>query len=147
MSLENNVRDFLKSDATLVALLTGGIYSFSDDAKTNGINRNDTPGAYGTSGLKPCAVVKCPQERIWGGINDGKVHSRSARCEIYLYDDGKRKRDDAIEAAKTRLEAIFDAEFHTTIGHSRLLGYVEGRDIEMLNALFSRADFQIVGVR
>ena len=56
MAISEVIRDALAADATLVGLLTGGIYSYEQTGR-NGISRVTTPTAY-NGFLLPCAVIK-----------------------------------------------------------------------------------------
>jgi hypothetical protein len=148
MSLETELRDFLLADTTLTAILTGGIYAWDEETNHNGISMTGTPAAYDEEGvLLPCAVVKAPDTQNWGGIRDRKVASQSTRVEIYVYDEGRNSRDSAVLPAYDRIVALTDAEFISGIGHIRHYHRLDIRDIDMSNALVTKADFQVVGVR
>lgn len=148
MSLETEIRDYLLADATLVAILDGGIYAWDEDTLRNGVTMDDVPAAYDAAGvLLPCALVKVPDERTWGGIRDRKVASWSSRLEIYVYDEGRNSRDAAVKPAYDRIVLLLDAERVDDVGNLRHYHVIQGRDNDMSNALFTKADFQVVGVR
>ncbi len=148
MSIETELRDYLAGDATLVALLDGGIYAWDEETNRNGVTLNDTPAAFDEFGvLLPCAVVKAPETQNWGGIRDRKVASQSTRIEIYVYDEGRNSRDTAVLPAYDRIVALTDAEFIEGVGHMRHYHRLDIRDIDMSNALVTKADFQVVGIR
>lgn len=148
MSVETELRDYLLGDVTLTTILTGGIYAWDEETSRNGVNMNDTPAAYDADGiLLPCAVVKAPEVSDWGGIRDRKLASTSIRLEIYVYDEGRNSRDDAVLPAYGRIVALTDNELVEGVGRMRHYHRLDIRDIDMSNALVTKADFQVVGVR
>lgn len=148
MSLETELRDFLAADSILAAILTGGIYAWDDETNRNGVNMNDVPSAYDSDGvLLPCAVIKAPETSDWGRIRDRKLASTSTRLEIYVYDEGRNSRDDAVLPAYERIVTLTDNELVEGVGRMRHYHRLDIRDIDMSNALVTKADFQVVGVR
>lgn len=59
MSLSGDIKTALLADATLVGLLTGGIYNDVEE-----ISRQNTAAAFDatTKEIKPCALIKVPSE-------------------------------------------------------------------------------------
>lgn len=145
--MEAEIRAFLLLDTTLMAMLTGGVYAWSESAP-NGINIYDTPSAYDANGiLRPCAIVKAPEESAWGSIADKKVRSVSGRLEIYIYDEGRNSRSTTVTPAYERIVTLLDAESLQSVGRIRHFHKLDGRDTDMSNALFTKASFQVVRIR
>lgn len=87
MSLEAEFKTAMEADATLMAVLTGGVYT-SAEAGRDGITRTDTPGAF-SDYLLPCALVKqrglLPDFFIEDSIE--QMASTVQIVEIWLYED------------------------------------------------------------
>lgn len=88
MSRETDIEAVLEADVTLMAILTGGVYT-AGALGLGGINRQDTAVAFSNGYLQPCALVK---QRSF--VPDGVVvdhttgHASAARViEIYVYED------------------------------------------------------------
>lgn len=89
MSYEAEIAVILSADATLVALLTGGIY-VSATVGPLGITREATPSAFDASNyLKPCALVKQRDKVTTGDVLDfdAKIESVRQMVEVWLYAD------------------------------------------------------------
>lgn len=87
----DTITALLQNDATLAAILTGGVHHVQE------ISRQTTPAAYDANReLKPCALVKAEAATPWG------VHRDSSRLYvvIYFYD---RHGYTNIEAARRRV--------------------------------------------
>jgi len=82
MSIRTDLRETLEGDATLVAILTGGIYDASE-LPQDGLTPEAAPGAYAANGvtLKPCAVLR------FRNMNETEIVGNSRRrfFEIYFY--------------------------------------------------------------
>jgi hypothetical protein len=75
MSLSDDIKTALQADASLVALLTGGIFNDVEE-----INRIDTPGAFDANKeVKPCALIKYGTELKSG------PYERSVNSPVILY--------------------------------------------------------------
>lgn len=73
MSAVGKIADVLQADATLAALLTGGVHEAE-------ISRQTTPGAFNEfAELKPCATVRAETMTPWG------PHERSARLYVLVW--------------------------------------------------------------
>ena len=84
----------LVNDATLAALLTGGVQRAQE------ISRQATPGAFDANlEVKPCALVKQEMATRWGPLeNSGRVY-----VVVWLYE---RSGYGSIEAARKRIYAL-----------------------------------------
>lgn len=105
-SLLAAIEAVLEADATLVAILTGGVYN-SRDLGAAFINETDTPAAFGTlasSGglvqLKPCAVVSASS-----GPTPVDVCGRQEWVKIGVYDKSGYANT---EAALDRIHALLN---------------------------------------
>lgn len=87
MSLEAEFKTAMEADATLMAILTGGVYT-SSEAGRDGITRTDTPDAFDTY-LLPCALVK-QRGLIPDGVVSDTIEQLASTVqvvEIWLYED------------------------------------------------------------
>lgn len=108
MSRETDFETRMEADATLMAILTGGVYAYGSLGR-EGLTRESIPGAFDTNGyLKPCAIVKMRPLVPDGWIHDPDSQDTSARqvIEIWLYDDTDYT---SIDAALARLYTLFQA--------------------------------------
>jgi hypothetical protein len=111
MSRESEVAAYLRLDATLMAILTGGIYEYME-IMPEGIRRGaDSPtvSAFDANGyLKPCALVKEASLVPYGNLYDEveKITSTSQRVEIFFYQD---RGYSAIQTAKERTYQLLTA--------------------------------------
>lgn len=152
MSRESDFATRMRADATLMAILTGGVYT-REDAGPEGISRETTPAAFDSNGyLKPCAFVK---QR--GLVPDGEVTDEGAKIvsarlvvEVWLY---QRVTYTAIDGAKARLYALFQG--HQFTGASacaplRWLGVPVSRERDpaaLKGASMERVDFLVVALQ
>jgi hypothetical protein len=91
MSMRDAIKQMLEGDATLMALLPGGIYSGRE------ISRQEMPSAFDENlELRPCALIKVETETPSG------PYDTSARLifSVWLY---QRAGYDAIDAAMKRV--------------------------------------------
>lgn len=107
MTRETDFETRMEADATLMAILTGGVY-VAGALGLGGINRTDTPAAFdSTTGyLKPCALVRQRALVADLQVNDqiAQVASATQVVEIYLYEDSGYSN---IDAALSRLFTLF----------------------------------------
>lgn len=96
MSLSDDVKTALEADATLMALLTGGIHNDVEE-----ISRQNTPGAFDatTKEILPCALLKLGVENRLGPY----IHSMQSPMVIYLYE---RQGYVTIEQAMSRIYGL-----------------------------------------
>jgi hypothetical protein len=147
MSITTVIRDFLETDATLLATLTGGIYS-EDEVGRNGLSEERAPNAFTTGGsMKPNAIVQQRTEFPWGGGNDSqaKWNTQRAVVEIYLRTDGAGTYS-ALETAANRIARDLHNVFVTGAGALKEIYKTIDRDGSpaMENALLIRLDYQVV---
>jgi hypothetical protein len=88
-TIEEMLTAYLESDATLMALATGGVYPYTS-LSNEGITRDATPEAYDGDGyIQPIIIVKArapiPDTRI-ADIKD-KVVGVSQAMEFWVYQD------------------------------------------------------------
>lgn len=95
MSLSDDAKTALEADATLMALLTGGIHNDVDE-----ISRENTPTAFDDNKeIEPCALLKLGTENRLGPY----IHSMQAPLMIYLYE---RQGYATIEQAISRIYGL-----------------------------------------
>lgn len=148
MSVTTAVANRLEADATLMAILTGGVYPFSETG-VNGISPASTPGAYEDGFLQPTVLVRTRTDLPWGDVHDVGTPTTSYRAvvEVYVYDEGDQS-ETAIEAAWLRVIALLHEKFVSGAGKLKNINNLKDlRDPEMNNAICNRADFQVVLVR
>lgn len=89
MSRENDFYELLTGNATLLATLTGGVFT-TEGVGIDGITRDTAPAAFAASGfLKPCALVHERSLVPDGVARDSLALTFTARqiVEVYLYCD------------------------------------------------------------
>ncbi len=112
---ESEVTAYLAADATLVAILTGGIYQ-SGNLPLEGLGESSTPDAFVSGVLLPTAIVRTRAPVPSGGIVDlsERVASASQILEVWLYADVADQ--EALFDARERVYALvqghaFDAAY------------------------------------
>lgn len=106
MSKESEFATRMTADSTLMAILTGGVYT-SGGVGRLGITRESVPGAFDTGGyLRPCALVRQRALVPDGNVRDGMAQVASAvqTVEVWLYQDTGY---DQIDLAQARVYALF----------------------------------------
>lgn len=105
MSIRTDIRETLAADATLAAILTGGIYDASE-LPEDGLTPSGVPGAFDAVGrLSPVAVVRFStmteteligaskrrffQIWIYDDVGYANIDTAQARCRVLLH---RRKR-------------------------------------------------------
>lgn len=138
MGLSETIRDLLAADATLTALLIGGIYSFEQTGR-NGLSRATTPNAY-NGFLQPCAVIKAGDVQTIPAIRDSAAGSRQT-VAVFLYDDSSYG---SILTARDRVLALLDRQWINGAGFvERVGGSDDARDPKLNNAALIRLDFEV----
>lgn len=106
MTREADFATRMGADATLTAILTGGIYQ-AGNLGFEGISRTNTPAAFDANGfLLPCALVK-ERGEIPDRIAQDQIAQRASTAqvvEIWLYQDRQYA---SIDAALSRLFVLF----------------------------------------
>jgi hypothetical protein len=94
----DDVLAILQIDATLLALLPGGMYGQTE------ITRQRTPEAFDANAeLKPCLLVNLETETQYGPFNDSSASSSRAFLQIFFY---QRVGYDAITPARERVFSL-----------------------------------------
>lgn len=107
MSREADFATVMEADATLMAILTGGVH-VSGEVGPEGISRHTTPSAFDSDGyLLPCALVRQRALVPDGIVRDGQAQHVSAAqvVEIWLYEDRGYSN---IDSAIMRLFVLFE---------------------------------------
>lgn len=149
MSRETQIETLLEADATLMAILTGGIYT-SGAVGPEGISRATTPSAFDANGyLKPTALVRQRDLVPDGNVQDGMAQMDSAIqvVEVWLYadqGDGYTAIDNAINRIYSvlrgvQLEDAFPLELANIIQRQRDEGALAG-------AALGRIDFAVYSI-
>ena len=149
--IETDVRNVLIADVGpggVATMLTGGIYTYEQTGRL-GINRNSTPDAFDSVGLKPCAVIKSRAKMPDGQITDLHLQWQSARqvVEIWIYQDGDVGYS-VIDQAVARIYTLLQARrvngkpvrWQQTLDRPP-------RDESLNMACFSRIDFQVLAIQ
>ncbi len=137
----------MAADATLMAILTGGVYK-AETVGVEGITRESAAAAFDASGyLRPCALV-----RQRGLIPDGNVIDPMAQVtsatrvvEVWLYQD---RNYDQIDLALARIRALFQGyQFSDSFEVFWINTIDRQRDTGALaNASLARIDFAVYSV-
>lgn len=146
MSVESTIYGVLSADATLLALATGGVWSF-DQTGEKGINRTLTPAAFDANDiLKPCILVSQRNANPEPSIQDDTGQTSAVRhvCELYFFQDSGYS---TIETMKARCYTLLHAQRLTGMVRTEWAGDVRlGRDID-LNAFVERVDYLNIYIR
>lgn len=146
MSVESTILSVLESDATLLALATGGVWSW-DEAGEKGINRTRTPGAFDSAGvIKPCIMVNARAANPGYRIQDdtGQVVDVRQIVETYLFDANGYSVTDSMAS---RCYTLLQAKQFSGIARCEWAGSIRmGRD-EDLGANAVRHDWLCIYIR
>lgn len=146
MSFEAEVADLLEADATLDALLTGGVYE-SATVGPLGISRESTPAAFDADGyLKPTALVRQRNIVPTGDVLDFDAKLESARqvVEVWLYADQSGGYA-TLDTAAARVRQVLMGETLSDSFELRLALWVDRERDEgaLSGSLLERLDFQV----
>lgn len=148
MTIESTIVTLLQADATLVAALTGGIYSKQAIGKL-GIDSNNalTPNAYTLVNqknvLRPLVVIRLRTLVPQGNRHDRKNQHIGAQgvLECWFYDENLYT---TITTARDRVYTLLSDKTITSIGALTLDNRIEGlRAEELNNAALLRDDYTI----
>lgn len=112
MTIEAQVADLLRADTTLMALLTGGVYT-DEEVGVEGLRRGDdspTEDAFDAQGiLKPSAIVREGNESGYANIRDQaeQIVAVNVPVDIFLYQSRDK---DTILAAKKRIYRLLEGK-------------------------------------
>lgn len=146
-SLRDTIRLALEGDATLTAILTGGVYDASE-LDREGLSLSDVSKQADGVRIKPTAVLR------WRGSNptdqsDFIPGVESRFMEVWVYaDQGYATIDSAIRRIKTLLDLHYftsDNEGLTYLRWAGDIGEIEAP--ELGNATADRSRYQIILVR
>ena len=146
MTIAASVEAILTADASLVTLLTGGIYTYQE-TKRLGLNKTTVPAAYDANGfIKPCALVKQRSRVPTSAIKDAgtQTTSEAAVIEAFLYSDGN---DTPPETAANRVYVLLHDQIIAG-GYMQLINQIDDwRDETLDFANLIRLDFSWNGIR
>ena len=115
-TLRTEIKSILTGDATLMAILTGSVFT-SEDLDRHGMTLEDAPKESNGVNLKPFAVL-----RFRGAQNQGPHFSgRRQTLEIYFYQDSGY---DKIDAAKLQVESLLHRKYIPSTTQN-MFGWVE----------------------
>ena len=147
MSYEGLVRNKLVADATLMALLTGGLYAY-EGLSGEGITRKTLAGAYSTGFLAPCGVVKGRALIPFGGVRDQESQYTSVRqvIEIWLYADAGAGLT-TLTSAANRIYKVLEGQTVTNSHPLRWLSQESFVERELQQARAILIEFEVIGYR
>lgn len=143
MSIEADFETRMEADSTLMAILTGGVYT-AGALGVLGINRTDTPAAFDSNGyLRPCALVRERPLVPDLQVNDflEQVASATQVVEIYIYQDtGYTSIDTALDRLFTlffghQFNGTFPLEWTGTLKRERDQGSLDGKSMARMEWL------------
>lgn len=136
MSLAEEMRVALVTDATLTDILTGGVYA------TTEITREGTPAAFDANKeLKPCALVKAEVETPWGPFE----RSNRAFIRIFFYQrSGYAATDQAVERVYALLHRSKALAGKWEILH---LDDIRGQEDQALECSLEMSRYQVLRTR
>lgn len=146
MSYESEIAVILDADATLDALLTGGIHQ-SSTVGPLGITRETVASAFDANGyLKPCALVSQRNRVPTGDVLDFDAQLESMRqiVEVWLYADSSAGYS-TLDTAALRIRTLLMGDTLTASFELRLALWLDRqRDTGPLNgAAMERLDWQV----
>lgn len=140
MTVESTITDLLQADSALLALATGGVYSF-DDTGRKGINRTTTPAAFDSAGvILPAVVVAERAANPLPAIADDSNQMLAIRqaVEVWVFHDASKA---ALEAIQYRVYQLLHAKPVSGLVRCEWGGnYLGGRELE-IDAWTLRMDF------
>lgn len=148
MSRESQFETVMEADATLMAILTGGVRT-KEATGVEGVGRETTPSAFDANGyLRPTALVRQRDTVPDNAVRDlmAQTVSTSVVVEIYLYEDrGYTNIDAAMSRLFTLFEGYqftdsFEVQWVNTVDRIRDMGSLKGCSL-------ARMDWQVSSVR
>lgn len=147
MAIEDDFATRMTADATLMLILTGGVFK-SGTVGPLGITRETAAGAFSGGYLRPCALVKQGGNVPTGDIEDYTDQSTSAsrRVEVWLYEDSPGYTN--IDAAAQRIYDLFQGHQLTGTFEIRLANVLDRQRDEgsLSGASMARMDFQVISI-
>lgn len=146
MSVESTLKAVLEADATLLALATGGVWSW-DETGEKGLSRTLTPAAFDSFGvIKPCVMVGARAANPDPSIADdtGQIVATRQVVECYIMADSGYSTHESIA---NRIYTLLQAKMISGAGRVDWAGSIRmGRDLD-LNANVLRDDWLTVRIR
>lgn len=140
------IKTLLAADATLTAILTGGVHEYTQIGKDVITPQSLPASAYDASGyLKPIALVKARSENKFGDGYDGANKFTTVRdvVEVYLLRDGDATAV-TLNTASDRVESLLYNVF-VGGGWAKIFNIIsDQRESDLNNALWIRLDAEIV---
>lgn len=148
MTAESEIYDVLTGDATLMALLTGGVY-INTTISEIAINRNTTTSAFQSgdmSFLKPLLIIKTGVERAWGGLYDINTSYQSTYKldELWYYDD-RGAGYNTLRSASNRVYTLLNGRGVDGAFDVKRISLIEGRDSAYNQVPFINEQWAVVG--
>lgn len=148
-SFEGAIKALLAGDATLLATLTGGVYSYNADTRRLGITRQMSPSPFLDGFLRPCALVKARDLIPSGGLLDSDQQFASVRqvVEVWFYNDG----DAGYTALQTARDRVYALLQQASLAGGGLVTWTNDldnvRDPELDHAAALRSDYIVNATR
>jgi hypothetical protein len=147
MTREADFATRMTGDATLMLILTGGVFK-TETVGVEGITRETTPAAFSSGYLLPCALVRQRAIVPDGIVEDDIEQDTSVRqvVEIWLYED---RGYTSIDAAASRLFVLFQGWQPSDAFPVKLINQIERMRDEgaLKGASLGRLDFETFSIR
>jgi hypothetical protein len=144
---ESDFANRMEADATLTAILTGGVYE-AGEVGLEGITRETTPAAFSGGYLLPCSLVRQRDLVPDGIVEDDIEQDTSVRIvvEVWLYEDRGYTN---IDAAINRLFTLFQGWQPSDAFPVKLINQIDRqRDPGALaGASLARLDWEVFSVK
>jgi hypothetical protein len=145
MTTTTTIKNLLAADSTLMAALTGGVYTVEELGRV-GISRGTLPSAHDPY-LKPLAVIRCEGIRETRPAFDGTAVVVREAVSITFYADGDAGYD-ALVAARARAFTLLHGITLSGAGRAWWTRSEDDlHDPKLNNACILRAEYEIEGVR
>lgn len=143
MAYPAQITALLTADATLTALLTGGIHAF-ESLPRNGVK--ELSAAWANGRMKPLAVVKGRSHVPFGGIKDTQTQFTTSRqiVEIWLYNDGDQKYT-TLRSAQDRIFTLLHLKRIAGAYQIRYVSDLIAPDPVLNNAATIRLEYAVIG--
>ncbi len=146
MSRETEVAAYLRADATLTALLPGGIYSESDMGEAGITSAESTPAVWTGGVFQPCAVVRermpVPQYQVVD--ETAQLTDQAQSVEVYVYS----RVPATLETAHGRIYTLVQGHRFTAAWGARWQGGVSNRRApELPDVWMARRDYRLISIR
>lgn len=116
-TMQTAIKTLLEDDATLAALLTGGIY-FGEDLDANGWSYDDLPKESNGVRIKPVGVLRFKSLNAYGPRG---VKAERGSVEVYCYAGWGYE---VIDSAISRIKVLLDRHFEWGTDNRNLAHFV-----------------------